>query len=220
MRQQVQHRIRRHIYILDLFISRDYEICILWLFPLLYPYRNMMFRLMLFRTRNISQVWFRCSSGALISDIGSTRWYWSSGECIYTKRHLRRSRNTKKGYYHGTVRSCWRKRHRMCCVWLWIRTGLYSQYEMFKISKIQTRNDLASEKQLNITIKRSKHAKEFKALFSMLWIKYYIKTHLSSQILSIQTKKWPIILITSTVNRYQIYIKSSLPAPYHRVYHC
>ena len=55
---------------------------------------------------------------------------------------------------------------------------------------------------VNIIIKRSKHPREIKGLFSVLWIKYYIKVKLSSQIISTQIKIWPIVLITSSVKKY------------------
>jgi len=38
------------------------------------------------------------------------------------------------------------KRHRMYCERVWIRTGLCVHYEMFKVSKIQLKNTLASAK--------------------------------------------------------------------------
>jgi len=51
----------------------------------------------------------------------------------------------------------------------------------------------------NMTIKRSKHARKIKGLFTVLLLKYFIKVRLSFQILSTQTKIWPIVLITSSV---------------------
>ena len=96
----------------------------------------------------------------------------------------------------------------------WITTGLCVHYEMFKVSKIQVKITQPLPNQ-NITIKRSKHAREIKGLISVLWLKYYIKVRLSFQILSTQIKIWFIVLITSCSKKYWIYTKGSLPAPYH-----
>ena len=81
-----------------------------------------------------------------------------------------------------------------------IRTSLCVDYEMFKVSTILVKNTLASAN-LNILIKRSKHPREIKGLFSVLWIKYCIKVKLSSQIISTQIKIWPIVLIASSVRK-------------------
>ena len=66
------------------------------------------------------------------------------------------------------------KRHRRYYEWLWIRSSLCVHFEMFKVSKMLVKIPLPLLN-LNIIIKRSKHPREIKGLFSVLWIKYYIK---------------------------------------------
>jgi len=87
------------------------------------------------------------------------------------------------------------KRNRRYCERLWIRASLCVNYEMFKAIKSQIKNTLASTK--SEEKKRSKHPKEIKGLYSVLWINYYIKVKLSFQIISTQIKISPIVLITS-----------------------
>jgi len=60
------------------------------------------------------------------------------------------------------------------------RPILCVHFEMFKVNKRLVKISLPLLN-LNIIIKRSKHPSEIKGLFSVLWIKYYIKVKLSSQ---------------------------------------
>jgi len=102
-------------------------------------------------------------------------------------------------------------RHRRYCEGLWIRTGLYVHHEMFKVSKIVVENTLASAKSENFN-KRSNHPRKIKGLFSVLWIKYYIKVQLSFQILSTQIQLWPIVLINNFFCQTIINIHSGFPS--------
>ena len=65
------------------------------------------------------------------------------------------------------------KKHRRYCDRLWVRTSLCVHYEIFKVSKIEVKNTLASAKSEYYN-KKIKTSKEIKGLFSMLWINYYI----------------------------------------------
>ena len=52
--------------------------------------------------------------------------------------------------------------------WLWIRTSLCVHFERFKVSKIIVKKIPLPLLILNIIIKRSKHPREIKGLFSVL----------------------------------------------------
>jgi len=59
-------------------------------------------------------------------------------------------------WYNKNIQAA--KRHRRYCKWLWIRTSLHVNYEMFKVSIIRDKNTLASAKSeyYNKKIKASK----------------------------------------------------------------
>ena len=102
-------------------------------------------------------------------------------------------------WYNKNIQAA--KRHRRYCERLWIRTSCVFILKCSRSVKVLLKIPLPLLN-LNIIIKRSKHPREIKGQFSVLWIKYYIKVKLSSQIISTQIKIWPIVLITSSVKKY------------------
>jgi len=146
---------------------------IISLITLMNPYRNNLFQLKLFHKVNIS----RLTRRLFLLICGSL-----SGDLYNsTLRDLLDEHAPLKSSVSGTA-----------CVFI---------IKCSKSVKVKTRIPVLLSNE-NIRIERSKHVREIKGLFSVLWINYYMKVRLSFQILSTQIKIWPIVLTTSSVNKY------------------